>query len=289
MEGWEKTREWLFNMEDTDIKIASHRGKFSSSVIENTSLAFLTAVGEGADMVEMDLDLTKDGILVGHHDKTMRRLFSVDGEISGYTWDEIQKMPLINYLGEINVTGLETFQEILDSLKGKTLIALDKCWDYWDEVYEVLAGKDMLGQAIFKFPVKNSRAAEWAERHGDCMFIPMVKEAEHLEAVDGLRKRAVVPAVEIVPRKESDSIYADSVFVWLKERHMKVWCNSLSLARRLVYGAGYDDLKSLALGGDEGWGVLAKKGVDIIQTDWPAEAAAYLSGIGRRGREGGHF
>ena len=143
MEGWEKTREWLFNMEDTDIKIASHRGKFSSSVIENTSLAFLTAVGEGADMVEMDLDLTKDGVLVGHHDKTMRRLFSVDGEISGYTWDEIQKMPLINYLGEINVTGLETFQEILDSLKGKTLIALDKCWDYWDEVYEALAGRDM--------------------------------------------------------------------------------------------------------------------------------------------------
>ncbi len=282
MEGWEETRRWLFNMEDTDIKIASHRGKFGSSVIENTSLAFLTAMGEGADMVEMDLDMTKDGILIGHHDKTMKRLFSVDDKISCHTWDEIQKMPLINYLGEVNVTGLETFQEILDSLRGKTLMALDKCWDHWDAVYESLAEKDMLGQAVFKFPIKNSQAAEWAVGHGDCMFIPMVKEAKYLEDVDILRKKAVVPAVEVVPRKETDSIYADSVFTWVKERHMKIWCNSLSLARRLVYGAGYDDLRSLIFGGDEGWGVLAKKGVDIIQTDWPAETSAYLREIGRR-------
>ncbi len=282
MEGWEETRRWLFNMEDTDIKIASHRGKFGSSVIENTSLAFLTAMGEGADMVEMDLDMTKDGILIGHHDKTMKRLFSVDDKISCHTWDEIQKMPLINYLGEVNVTGLETFQEILDSLRGKTLMALDKCWDHWDAVYESLAEKDMLGQAVFKFPIKNSQAAEWAVGHGDCMFIPMVKEAKYLEDVDILRKKAVVPAVEVVPRKETDSIYADSVFTWVKERHMKIWCNSLSLARRLVYGAGYDDLRSLIFGGDEGWGGLAKKGVDIIQTDWPAETSAYLREIGRR-------
>ena len=62
---------------------------------------------------------------------------------------------------------------------------------------------------------------------------------------------------------------------------MKVWCNSLSLAKRLVYGAGYDDLRSLTQGGDQGWGILAAKGVDIIQTDWPYEAKQYLASIGR--------
>ena len=51
---------------------------------------------------------------------------------------------------------------------------------------------------------------------------------------------------------------------------------SLSLARRLVYGAGYDDLKSLRYGGDKGWGVLIDKGVQILQTDWPYEVACYL-------------
>ncbi len=283
MEGWEKTRKWLFDMEDTNIKIASHRGKFSSSVIENTSLAFLAAIGEGADMVEMDLDLTRDGILVGHHDKTMKRFFFVDREISDYTWQEIRQMSLYNYVGEVNVTGLETFEDILKSLKDKTILALDKCWDHWDQVYEELAEADMVKQAIFKFPVKNQQAAEWAAAHKDCMFIPMVKDAEYLKDIEKLREKALIPAVEIVPQSPEDGIFADSAFAWIKERHMKVWCNSLSLAKRLVYGAGYDDLRSLTQGGDQGWGILAAKGVDIIQTDWPMETDAYLRAIHRRG------
>ncbi len=282
MKDWEKTRKWLFDMEDREIKIASHRGKFSSSVIENTSLAFLTAIGEGADMVEMDLDLTRDGILTGHHDGTMKRLFAIDGKIGDYTWEEIRQMPLYNYVGEVNVTGLETFEEILNSLKGKTILVLDKCWDQWDFVYEALEKSGMVEQAIFKFPIKNQRAIEWASGHGDCMFIPMVKAAEYLKDVDILRKKMLVVAVETVPQSPEDSLFADETFAWIRERHMKVWCNSLSLARRLVYGAGYDDLKSLTGGGAAGWGVLAAKGVDIIQTDWPAEVDAFLRIIHRR-------
>ncbi len=283
MKNWEKTRMWLFDMEDREIKIASHRGKFSSSVIENTSLAFLTAIGEGADIVEMDLDRTRDGILTGHHDTTMKRLFYNDGKIADYTWEEIRRMPLYNYLGEVNVTGLETFEEILHHLKGKTILALDKCWDHWDAVYEELIKADMVEQAIFKFPVKNQKAAEWASSHEDCMFIPMVKDVEHLKEVEVLRRKMQMAAVETVPQNPEDALFAEDAFDWIKERHMKVWCNSLSLARRLVYGAGYDDLKSLAGGGAAGWGVLVEKGVDIIQTDWPAEVDAFLKAIHRRG------
>lgn len=283
MKDWERTRKWLADMDDREIKIASHRGKFSSSVIENTSLAFLTAIGEGADIVEMDLDLTRDGILTGHHDRTMKRLFSHEGKIADYTWEEIRQMPLYNYLGEVNVTGLETFEEILCNLKGKTVMALDKCWDHWDAVYEELVKADMVGQAIFKFPVWNQQAAEWASDHGDCMFIPMVKDAEYLKDVEILRRKMPIVAVETVPQSPEDSLFAEDTFAWIKEHHMKVWCNSLSLARRLVYGAGYDDLKSLAWGGAAGWGVLAQKGVDIIQTDWPAEADTFLKAIHRRG------
>lgn len=281
MEDWEKTRKWFFDMEAKDICIASHRGKFSSSVIENTSAAFLTAVGEGADLVEMDLDLTKDGILVGHHDKTMRRLFGIDREISAYTWEEIRNLPLYNYVGEINVTGLETFGEILNHLKGRTMIALDKCWNYWDQVYEQVGNEGMIPQCMFKFFAEDHRAGEWAKDHTDCMFIPMVRDPKLLKTVEALSQKTMIPAVEILPRKPDDPIFSDSVFAWLKAHHMKVWCNSLSLAKRLVYGAGYDDLKSLSEGGEKGWGVLAAKGVDIIQTDWPMEAASFLTSIHR--------
>ena len=75
---------------------------------------------------------------------------------------------------------------------------------------------------------------------------------------------------------DSAGVFQKETCDFLKENHIKVWCNSLSLAKRLVYGAGYDDLKSLRYGGDHGWGVLINRGVNIIQTDWPYELKQYL-------------
>lgn len=282
MEEWKKIRQWLFDREDTRIMVVSHRGKFTSSVLENTSLAFLTALHEGADIVEMDLERTKDGILVGHHDHTMIRLFHLDDKIEDHTWEELSALPVYNYLGEINVTGLETFTQILTSLKDKTFLTLDKCWDCWDEVYEQLKQAGMVEQAAFKFYIEDEEASRWAVNHPDCIFLPMVRKAEYLKILDRLRHETMIPAVEIVVRKPEDALFADETIAWLKERHMKVLCNSLSLAKRLVFGAGYDDLKSLTYGGNAGWGVLAEKGIDMIQTDWPMEVDEFLKKIGRR-------
>ena len=99
MNTYQETMRKLYDPENHEVLIASHRGKFSSSVMENTSLAFLTAIGEGADMVEMDLEETKDGRIVGHHDDHMKRLFHNDGRISDYTLEELKAMPVYNYVG----------------------------------------------------------------------------------------------------------------------------------------------------------------------------------------------
>lgn len=281
MRDWREIRKWLFDMEDRRIAIAAHRGKFSSSVMENTSLAFLLAVEENADMIELDLARTKDGILVGHHDKTMKRLFHLDCRISDYTWEEIRELPVYNYLGEICAERLDSFEEILDNLKDRTMIVLDRCWDDWEEVYRQLARRQMVEQAVFKFYIENEAVFEFAAGHPDCAFVPMVKTTDSLDTVEKLGKRALIPALEILPENPDDAIFSGETFEWIHSRHMKVWCNSLSLAKRLVYGAGYDDLKSLRYGAAGGWGVLADRGVDIIQTDWPYEAQKYLRSIGK--------
>ena len=276
MENWNDKKQQMFDVKDKRVMIASHRGKFSSSVMENTSLAFLLAMGEGADMVEMDLALTKDGRLVGHHDATMVRLFHIENKISDFTLAELMELPLYNYVGESCVERLETFEEILDAMRDKALLVRDKSWDYWDEVYEVLNDRDMVGQAIFKFYDKDEAAYEWAEKHTDCIFVPMVKNVASLERMLKLKEKTALPAIEILATAESDAIYYKEVLNWIHENGMKVWCNSLSLARRLVFGAGNDDLRSFRHGGDTGWGKLIEQGVDIIQTDWPYEVKQYL-------------
>lgn len=281
MSSLQEISAWLFDTDRERIAVASHRGKFSSSVIENTSLAFSVALGEGADMVELDIARTKDGVLFGHHDKSMARLFRINEPVSAYTWAQLRELPLYNYVGEICVEKLDTLSDILDSLKGRSLIALDRCWDYWEPVYDLLQERNMVEQAIFKFYIENESACRFVERRRDCLFVPMVKDPKTFSTVERLKKTARIPALEILPEAPSDEIFQKKSFDWLHSHGYKIWCNSLSLAKRLVYGAGYDDLKAIRYGGDSSWGVLVEKGVDIIQTDWPYEAKRYLASIGR--------
>lgn len=284
MVSWRQTRDWLKDISLQGVKIACHRGKFSSSVLENTSRAFLTAVGEGADMVEMDLALTRDGVLVGHHDKTMARLLHSELPVSCFDWNQLENMPVYNYYGEINVTGLERFEQILAALKDRTILVLDRCWDYLDLVYDKLLEADMLEQAVIKFQITNEDACRWAENHPDCLYIPMVRDIQMLPVVEALKKKTPVVGIEILPKNPKDAIISSGTVAWLKERGLRIWCNSLSYAQRLQFGAGFDDLRSMAWGGDQGWGELVDRGVDIIQTDWPMEVEAYLEEKGLRQR-----
>ena len=45
----------------------------------------------GADVLEIDLQLTKDGVLVLHHDDTLDRITDMKGPIAAKTWAELQQ------------------------------------------------------------------------------------------------------------------------------------------------------------------------------------------------------
>lgn len=276
MKPWELTLEKLWDNANHETLIACHRGKFSSSVMENTSLAFLVAVAEGADMVEMDLDITKDGHIVGHHDKTMERIFHKPTSIGDYTLAELKSLPVFNYTGAENVDPIETFDEILDALKDKTILVLDRCWHCWDEIYVLLQRREMINQAIFKFYLEEDAPYQWAANHPDCMFIPMCRDVALYPRLLELSQITKVPALEIIVKCEEDLTFQEASFTWLDSHGFKVWCNSLNLGAAHIFGAGYDDLKSIREGGDAGWGELIKRGVNIIQTDFPHQVREYL-------------
>ena len=57
----------------------------------NTLEALQLADEMGADVLEIDLQLTKDGVLVLHHDDTLDRITDMKGLIAAKTWAELQK------------------------------------------------------------------------------------------------------------------------------------------------------------------------------------------------------
>lgn len=57
---------------------------------ENTMVAFDGSVAIGVDMLEIDVCLTKDNILITHHDKTIDDMSNGSGNIRDYTFEELQ-------------------------------------------------------------------------------------------------------------------------------------------------------------------------------------------------------
>lgn len=78
------------NSNEFSCKIIGHRGGVVDSVTpENSKEALLKAVDRNYWMVEIDMRLTKDGVLTTHHDKNFVRYFNVDRNVVDMTWDEI--------------------------------------------------------------------------------------------------------------------------------------------------------------------------------------------------------
>ncbi|KAF6833921.1 glycerophosphoryl diester phosphodiesterase [Colletotrichum plurivorum] len=103
----------------------AHRG-YKALYPENTLLAFKAALDAGAQALETDLHLTRDGVVVLSHDGDLKRCFGVEGRIRDFDWEELkgletvreprQKMPrledLLTLLGEEEWRGAWVFLDV---------------------------------------------------------------------------------------------------------------------------------------------------------------------------------
>lgn len=83
------------------VLVIAHRGA-SAHYPENTLLAFEKALHAGADMIEMDVRLTKDRrVAVVYHDEDLDRLFGIHARVSHLTYPRLReltrgKVPLLS-------------------------------------------------------------------------------------------------------------------------------------------------------------------------------------------------
>ncbi|WP_243290193.1 glycerophosphodiester phosphodiesterase [Bacillus sp. FJAT-47783] len=91
-------------------KIFAHRGA-SKQYPENTMLAFEAAYLQGANGIELDVQMTKDGVLVVIHDETLDRTTNATGWVKDYTYREIQHVDasytFTQFLGRCPIPKLE--------------------------------------------------------------------------------------------------------------------------------------------------------------------------------------
>src|SRR5262245_1139743 len=114
--------------------LIAHRGA-SAEAPEHTLAAYELALKQGADFVEPDLQMTKDGVLICLHDTTLERTTNVAQIFPGrsvdakgkkswpvvlFTLDEIQQLDAGSWKDQ-RFTGarVPTFQQMIDLVKGK--------------------------------------------------------------------------------------------------------------------------------------------------------------------------
>ncbi len=74
-----------------NVTAVAHRGD-PYRVRENTLPSLRSAIGRGADAVEIDVRLTRDGVPVLLHDATLERLWDHDRPLASLTWDEVREV-----------------------------------------------------------------------------------------------------------------------------------------------------------------------------------------------------
>lgn len=105
-------------------KILGHRG-FSGAYPENTMLAFKEALKLGADGIETDVQMSKDGVLCLMHDETIDRTTDGHGRVCDMTWDQLKKINVNCRVsdGHYGFCGIPTLEEFLLLIKETDSIA----------------------------------------------------------------------------------------------------------------------------------------------------------------------
>lgn len=234
------------------IKIAAHRGGHLT-VPENSLGAIDEAIRAGADIVELDVRETKDGVMVLLHDKNLDRTTTAKGELSNYTYAETQQFYL-THQGKATSCRIPAFREALAYAKGRIMVDIDfkiSGMEARKRAYEVIEELGMENQVLFFL-------YDYTEMDSLYKINPRIKMMPRAYNNDQMREiidKGLTDVIHVDPSFENSPLLPEA-----RARGIRLWMNSLgetdskSADNQLVYE---DFIKRFRY-------------ISIIQTDFPA-------------------
>jgi glycerophosphoryl diester phosphodiesterase len=107
------------------LKKIAHRGA-SGAFPENTRLAFHKAIAAGADMIEIDCQLSQDGHVVIFHDEKLRRTAAARGAVRERTLAQLKQLDIGKWRGKaFKGERILTLEEALETVAGDADLCLE--------------------------------------------------------------------------------------------------------------------------------------------------------------------
>ena len=268
--------EWVMdevrNCNSKNILVVAHRGDWRNAP-ENSIQALQNSMDMGVDVMEIDLEMTKDSILVLMHDHTINRTMSGKGEVKSYTLDELKKMTLKSAHACPTRHRIPTFEEFMLAAKGKMFINIDKCYPYLKEVKKVLEKTGTTNQVMINTE-KNykSNITDYGQ-----LFTQLPMKAN----VD-LDKMSVADVNEYIEKMKPhimEMVFATDTSRFIQHHELvtnhkiKIYINSLWAS---LCAGHEDDIAVEQHNTKDSWDWIIMHGANIIQTDRPKELLQYL-------------
>ncbi|OAM88396.1 glycerophosphodiester phosphodiesterase family protein [Termitidicoccus mucosus] len=284
----DQLRAKLFARDIPDVLVVAHRGDWRHAP-ENSLQAVEHSIKAGVDVVEVDLQRTKDGVLILMHDATLDRTTTGKGKVEEKTLAEIKKFDLKNGCGiATSKTNhkyrVPTLEELLVAAKDRVLINLDKADRYFDEVVPLLKKTGTARQIIMKGGKPDAEVRELYGRYLDeIIYMPIVdldpkkKDPGYNghEIIQGFLAGTKPVAFELLYKSDANPLPLQ-LKGQLKGKAL-IWYNTLWEGM----SGGHEDDCALEQGPDAAYGYLIDTlGARIIQTD---RAELLLNYLKKRG------
>lgn len=261
--------------------LAAHRGTAGGNIPCNTIQAYEIALRHHADIVEIDVSKAADGTLFVFHPGMEFPHLRSEKLIADMTADEVRQLRFVNQDGVPTVNSVALLDDILEMLKGRAYVNIDKFWTAMPEITEAVRRHGMTDQVI----VKTSDDPKWFDMveqiAPDLPYMPIVRNTDN--ACPVLLKRNIsLLGAEVLFNEESEPVASPEYIKWMHDNGLLVWVNSIVYNYKAVLAAGHNDDEALAGNTDWAWSWLSDRGFDIVQTDWALPAHLYYKEKGRR-------
>ncbi len=230
--------------------LIAHRG-YKTCYPENTLSAFDAALGIGAEMIELDVALTKDRHLVVIHDDSVDRTTNGKGKVDSLTLQELKQLDAGSWFrSEFAGESIPTLEEVLDLVADRALVNIEiKASSYEDH-----SPADAVEKQIVDLVQRKSLM--------DSILISSFK-IKFLENIAGMKD---IPALAMITKQEADRSTLDvcrklNLFSW-HAWHEKLTEKQVSL----MHGHGIK-VFSFTVNSREVFGPLVQMAVDGMFTD----------------------
>ena len=265
---------------DRSILIAAHRGTAGGNIPCNTLSAYELALRDGADIIELDVARSADGVLLCFHPGMEHVMYADPTPISAMTGQQARLRPLRNQdLSETNYTA-PLLDEAFELLKNRCQIAVDKFWMAMPEIADCIRRHGMIEQVLCKIPGERKYYEACAQIAPDLPILPVLRGSDPFTGTEV--ERAICQAgVEVLFATEGEVLASAEYIDGIHRRGQLLWVNTIVYNRTDILSAGHTDDRAVAGDPEGGWGWLIDRGFDIIQTDWTAQLKRFMEERGK--------